>query len=206
MTRRDRSGRGPKGPGSQPNGIEPSYSCCLGLSIYQRRLGKTEISSNLSNHSLAGSPILSTYYSRSLKCANTTKKTLWCFEGISEIQDSTKQPHSNLQRWHLSYWATKFSKKKIMPSPNTNFLKLHTNLSQWHKDSNQPPKISVASRGCHLRVFDWGHQLINFKIVFLSLYSDNLIMLWELKKRRKKRSRKELRALSLYDKQKKEKK
>ena len=112
LTRRDRSSRGPKGPGPLPNGIGPSYSCFLGLSIYQRRLGKTEISSNLSNRSLAGSPILLTYYSRSLKCANTTKKTLWCFEGISEIQDSTKQPHTNLQRWHLSYWATKFSKKK----------------------------------------------------------------------------------------------
>ena len=157
------------GPGPLPNGIGPSCSCCLGLSIYQRRLGKTEISSNLSKGSLAGSPILLTYYSRSLKCANTTKKTLWCFDGISEIQDSTKQPHTNQQRWHLSYRATKFSKKKkITPSPNTNFLKLHTNLSQWHKDSNQPPKISVASRGrrlgiagygCHLRVSDWGHQL-----------------------------------------------
>ena len=60
----------------------------LGLSIYQRRIGKTEISSNLSNRNLAGSPILLTYYSRSLKCANTTKKTLWCFDGISEIQQN----------------------------------------------------------------------------------------------------------------------
>ena len=155
------------GSNSLPVGIGPSCSCWLGLSIYQRRLGKTVINSNLGNRSLVGSPILLTYYSRSLKCANVTKKTLWCFDGISEIQDSTKQPHTNLQRWHLSYWAAKVS-KKITPSPNTNFLKLHTNLSQWHKDSNQPPKIGVANRGrrlgiadycCRLRVSDWGQQL-----------------------------------------------
>ena len=124
------------GPGPLPNGIGPSCSCCLGLSIYQRRLGKTEISSNLSNRSLAGSPILLTYYSRSLKGANRTKKTLWCFDGTCELAETRfnkTSPHKPTMMAHLSYWATQFSKrkKKITLSPNTNFLKLHADLSQW---------------------------------------------------------------------------
>ena len=56
------------------------YSCCLGLSIYQKEDQEiTEISSNLSSRNLGGSLILLTYHSKSLNYANKTTKTLFYY-------------------------------------------------------------------------------------------------------------------------------